>query len=439
MNDATTRAQARRVELILERVASLPTLSTVAQKLLTAGSHDEIDIQELARLIEADPSLTGKVLSMCRSADKGLGDKITSVQRAITLLGLDAVTSAVLSVEVFEILSKAQGASGRVEFDAVGHWRHAIAVAAGAELIMRSEVPRGTDKHAKPETAFVAGLLHSIGRIALEIVLPDAYSKVLRVAAQRGEDSAKLERDIIGIDHAAAGKKLAEHWGLPKMFRDCVWMHGQPIPSLPNVPHRELITVVGVARSLAKRLNLGWSGDFGPPPDVHELALAAGFDPDRIEQGAVALVGVIAERSTVLGLSETSGPELMIESVLRANARLAQLNQSFAGRSAHGEQQRKTLKALTAFHEACAGRGLTAVLSAAACSARSVVGGVFAGAVIQTGGNEPWQALRFDSHGGLLGSAVEPGPELAGGEIVRLVDVITDDRATADRRRAVLP
>ena len=65
-------ADKQRVELILERIDQLPTLSTIAQKLLDTASNDDVDIAELASLIESDPSQTGKVLSLCRRSDRGL-------------------------------------------------------------------------------------------------------------------------------------------------------------------------------------------------------------------------------------------------------------------------------------------------------------------------------------------------------------------------------
>ncbi|MEO1534506.1 MAG: HDOD domain-containing protein [Planctomycetota bacterium] len=364
------QARARHVEMIIERLGMLPTLSAVAQKVLSAGSHDEVDISELTRLIEADPSLTGKVLSMCRRADTGLGDKITSVNRAITLLGLDAVISAMLSIEVFDLLSREQDASNSGGFDGPGHWRHAIAVASASEMI--AQVNKTHD--VKPETAFVAGLLHSIGRVALQITLPDAYARVLRVAESRGVDSAPLERELIGMDHHAAGKHLAEHWGLPRSLSDCVWLHAHPVISLPKTPHRGLVSIVAVARALCRRLNLGWSGDYGPGPDVHELAVAAELDPVALDGLTLNLAEQVADRSSTLGLDDVTGTELMLESVLRANSRLAEMNRQLSKRSTHGEQQRRVLKAIGDFGEQCGGSRLTDVMAGVAASARALMG-----------------------------------------------------------------
>lgn len=410
MTTPTGQARARHVEMILERLTSLPTLSAVAQKVLNAGSHDEVDIAELSHLIESDPSLTGKVLSMCRRADRGLGDKITSVNRAITLLGLDAVTSAMLSIEVFDLLSSEQTASNKGGFDAAGHWRHSIAVASAAELIASAH----KDRETKPETAFVAGLLHSIGRVALQIALPDAYARVLRVAESRGVDSAPLERELIGIDHHAAGKHLAEHWGLPRELSDCVWLHAHPVVSLPKSPHRTLIATVSVARALCRRLNLGWSGDYGPAPDAREMAIAAELDPTIIDGLTLNLAEQVASRSKTLGLDELSGPELMLESVLRANGRLAELNRNLAKRSAHGEQQRRVLQILGDFCESTAGRPLTEVMRGVASTARELLGGTMSMIVAQADRGSTWQAVSVTESGIVLESAAADSPLITG-------------------------
>lgn len=105
MQSAQPNGGSQKVELILERIDQLPTLSPIAQKLLDAATSDDVDIAELAGLIETDPSLTGKVLSLCRRSDRGVSETVTSVHHAITLVGLEAIQSAVLSVEVYQLLS----------------------------------------------------------------------------------------------------------------------------------------------------------------------------------------------------------------------------------------------------------------------------------------------------------------------------------------------
>ena len=169
------------IEVILQSVDSLPTLTPVATRVLSIGSSDRADFAELTRLIEADPALTSKILGLCRRAALGLGDRITTVKRALVMLGFDAVRAAVLSVSVYDLLSGEAAerdsqlaaeigtAPGRA-FDRVGFWMYSVGVASAAELLAD-----GNRKlHVKPDEAFVAGLVHGLGKPILDLLLPRA-------------------------------------------------------------------------------------------------------------------------------------------------------------------------------------------------------------------------------------------------------------------------
>ena len=83
----------RQVELILERVDTLPTLSPVAARLLKLGSSDQVDIADVIKIIETDPAMSTRIIGLCRRADRGLGDRVTTVKRAVLMLGLEPVRS----------------------------------------------------------------------------------------------------------------------------------------------------------------------------------------------------------------------------------------------------------------------------------------------------------------------------------------------------------
>ncbi|HVZ94281.1 MAG TPA: HDOD domain-containing protein, partial [Phycisphaerales bacterium] len=90
-------ASMSRLELILQQIDSLPTLSSVATRVLALSGSSESDVREIVRLIESDPALTVKLLSLCRRAERGLGGSITTVERAVVMRGMDAVRAAMLS------------------------------------------------------------------------------------------------------------------------------------------------------------------------------------------------------------------------------------------------------------------------------------------------------------------------------------------------------
>ena len=138
--------RADQIEMILAQVDNLPTLSTIATRLLEIGNVEDADLDQLVEVIETDPALSARLLGLCRRADKGLGDRITTVRRAVVMLGLEAVQAAALSIAVFELMEQVapnlddeiaagSGNETSVEFDREGFWRHSIAVGSASELI----------------------------------------------------------------------------------------------------------------------------------------------------------------------------------------------------------------------------------------------------------------------------------------------------------------
>ncbi|TVQ31106.1 MAG: HDOD domain-containing protein [Phycisphaeraceae bacterium] len=348
----------QRVELILQQIESLPTLSPIAQRLLRLSSSENADIREIVALVEADAALTGRLLAMCRRVSTGLGDSITTVERAVVMLGFEAVRSALLSVHLHDLLSgkgidevdgaESAGAGSASTIDRRGLWRHSLAVACAAELIAEHARPKLAT--VKPDEAFVCGLLHDLGKHALDAVIPKTYACVAQIADHRQVGIAEVERSVIGVDHHGAGKRLGEHWGLPHALLDVIWLHGQSRELLPELQHWRLIGVVSIADAMARQLHLGWSGNCAPLPDVEKLCAEWEIDPGAIERIQQQLHERVAARTRDLGLDELQDADLAIESVLEANRRLGSLNTALQERSRLAAQQARALEAVVAFH-----------------------------------------------------------------------------------------
>lgn len=404
----------RQVELVLHQVDTLPTLSPVATRLLSIGSPEDADLDEVVTLIESDPALTSKILSLCRRADRGLGQSVSTVRKAVIMLGLEAVQGAVLSVCVYELLDQA----GReldekdprpIAFDRCGFWKHSVAVACAADLIASAHPHHGV----RPEEAFVAGLLHDVGKLVMELVLPHAYAKVIELSEHRQCDSAGVERSLVGIDHHTAGKRVAEKWRLPTELQDVMWLHSQPLASVPGeLAHRNVIGVVTVAKALCRTLHLGWAGDFGRVPELPELCAEVGLDYSVVHEIAPRLHEAVTDRCAVLGIDDETSPELLMRSIAQANRQLGRINAILEQRSRTSRTQELVLDAIEFFHaSAYAGESVFDVLSEIARSAGRILGDGFFGVVFQPAPEDAWHVLQFSGDGRLLRSQlVEPPP-----------------------------
>lgn len=343
----------RRVRLLLEQIDALPALSPVVARLLTVTADDEADIRQIVSLIESDVAMTSRVLTMCRRADLGVRDQIVSVERAVVLLGIDALRHALLCAEIFEKLTEAgdrvalavELAEEAPALDMKGLWRHSLAAACAAQ-----QVAQRIDPPVKPAEAFLAGLLHDLGKWALALVLPRTFAKLARAAQQRQCDLAPLERSVVGVDHFTAGKRLAERWGLPAFVRDAIWLHGQPAAARPSGTHEAVVAVVGAADVLARRACIGWSGDESPPPSHNVLAEGLQLDAGALRRIQGALHAEVARRAWAIGLEETAERDLLQESLERATAKLEQTHRLAAkARLQAADSVDRSRRALDAF------------------------------------------------------------------------------------------
>ena len=290
----------RRTELVLREIDQLPTLPAVATKLLELGARDDVQVREIVQVIESDPALTTRLLALCRRAAYRTRHPVTTVEMAVVLLGVEAVRSLVLSVEVFDWASRAsdamhrEGAIGegtargrastkpgsspapaesKPAFSRVGFWQHSIAVACACDLIAR-EHPE-FDLH--PEECFVCGLIHDLGKVALDLVLPRAYARVVELAETRQGNIADIERPICGLNHLAAGRSLAQRWGLPPLLAEAMSEHHIPPVDQPDGPHKRTLSVVHIADALCRKLSLGWSGNHSMATTEQDLCEQAGL------------------------------------------------------------------------------------------------------------------------------------------------------------------
>ncbi len=340
----------RRIELILQQLQQLPTLPAVALKVLEVTQDEGSSAKEVVELISADPVLTARILQLVHRADSGVRGEVNTVERAVVLLGFDAVRSGVLAVSVFQSFSGDKQA-GSPHFKREEFWTHCIAVACCAELLAEAIANgrRGSDT-VSPQEAFVCGLLHDVGKVALDVALPKSYDKVIEAADLLRGNIADVERTVVGLDHMVVGKRLAEQWKLPATLRDCIWLHGQSPEALPSsVRNPLLVNLITLADLIVREHHIGYSGNYTFPVPRTALINAVGVSEDVVRDVQQRLIAHVEPRAKALGLGEARSAELYQSALEQANRELGRVGDQLAAKNRRLQIRAKFFDALAQF------------------------------------------------------------------------------------------
>jgi diguanylate cyclase (GGDEF)-like protein len=206
------------INTISEKIEKLPTLPGIAIKLIEAVGKNEPDINEISRIISTDAALATKIIKLVNSSFYGFASKITTVEHAIKMLGLNTVKSLALS---FSLMTEFSGAKAK-GINYSKFWKDSLVGAISAKLLAE-KVQRSFSADA-----FFMGLLQNIGSLLLAFNLPDQYHLVISAAEKDGGGWHGAEDQIFGFNHMELGEYLANTWGMPEYFYIPIGYHHCP-------------------------------------------------------------------------------------------------------------------------------------------------------------------------------------------------------------------
>jgi len=206
---------------IVSRLDTVPSLPDLYVSLTEALSDSDVTVTKIADIVQRDMGMTTKVLQLVNSAFFGLPSQVSSPHHAVSLLGIDNIRAAVLSVHVFSQLEGGHNPS------VTDLWPRSLRVAAFARAITRAEKA----SQRSEDDAFAAGLLHDIGRLVLASSCGAEYLAALDGARGGKITLAQAEFQSFGCTHAEIGAYLLGLWGLPASVVQAVAWHHTPARS----------------------------------------------------------------------------------------------------------------------------------------------------------------------------------------------------------------
>jgi len=223
---------------------NLPTLPHILIKLIRACSDENISLEEISSIIEKDPSLSGKILRLVNSVYYGLPRKVSTIKQAVGFLGTNTTKNTAISASVLRAFDRT---AGNAILNLKLFWWHSLRCAVTARLLALKVRYHG------PEEAFLAGLLHDIGRLVLWVNFKEEYTALLRQHANRPD--LLLAGEIrLGLSHCEVGAWLLQRWNLQSFVSDAVLYHHEPIERIMGA--FSLVKIIFAANILSQGPNI---------------------------------------------------------------------------------------------------------------------------------------------------------------------------------------
>jgi putative nucleotidyltransferase with HDIG domain len=247
---------AKQIELRIAGAPCLPSLGTIEAALKELLSADQRYTSQIAEIIRRDPSLTARILHLVNSVYYGLSSPMRTIEEAVFFLGVRQVRQLAMMTPVVEELQK-MADNRRLQWKQF--WRHCIATAMMTYEIIDQVQP------CEGETAYLAGLLHDVGKIVMGAVFPEHFDEIYDRRAREPRELVLRERQVLGVDHCELGALYLGRQRVPDMFVEVARFHHRPEAA---IHHASTAAAVQVADMLVRFTNIGDSGN--PMPVENE-------------------------------------------------------------------------------------------------------------------------------------------------------------------------
>jgi putative nucleotidyltransferase with HDIG domain len=241
-NSSSPPPYSKKIKQILGQIDRLKPLPATSRKIMRIVENPQATADQVIRVIKTDQALAADVIRMANSASLGYRVPCNSIETGVVRIGFKRVRA--LALRSFASGPLTQRLNGyRMKEKSL--WQHSLETAVYSEYIAREIA------YSDPEDAYVAGLLHDIGKLLLDQYVLGDYQKITRKMAEEKKPLWMIEEELFGIDHAVIGGMMVEKWKLPSKLAEGIRFHHMPTLAKK---HQVLVTAVHVANGLTSAL-----------------------------------------------------------------------------------------------------------------------------------------------------------------------------------------
>jgi len=211
----------------VEEITTLPSLPAIAHQIIALTDNDLLSVNKLDRIIENDPAISAKILSVANSAFYGFHTPVKTLKNAIMRIGFNSVRNIAIGIAIMTVLHD-ENRQSIPDYERI--FNHSVAVGFIASLLSKRT------KNGITDEIVISGILHDIGLLILSRHFPERYRDVMNIF-EEGKSLSDAEKEVFDFSHCEIGNWLAGKWGLPDTVTDTILYHHNPSQAVKNMVH----------------------------------------------------------------------------------------------------------------------------------------------------------------------------------------------------------
>lgn len=273
------------IDEFFEQLQTMPMLPKVVQEVTQLLNADDVDVKALADKINHDQVLSARVLRMANSAYFGCSRSVSTIEDAVSLVGLAKLKTLVIASGVTSTFTSVPG------LDLDLFWQHSLITASVARQISE-------ELDLDADTAYLSALMHTVGQLPIHMIFPAAGALIEESCKGRSVlERSSVEHTILGMDHNQVGEKLAERWNFPEDISRVIRYYTEPL----NEQACALAPVVYAAAHIAFDLEAGKEADYIAETLNPDVATQLGYlDLPALAESIDSYRGCVAEARSYL-------------------------------------------------------------------------------------------------------------------------------------------
>jgi len=235
-----------KLQNIIRTTRDLPAMPQVASKVLELSSDPNTSADQLQQVISDDQAMTGRILKIANSAMYSCSRKVKTLTEAIVMLGFNSIRSLVVTSAARNLYNTRKVTTGLKERLL---WEHSVGAAFACRLLVQERIPK------LAEEAFLAGLMHDIGKLVLNLRVPEQFDEIVQLVYNDNRSFHLTEKEILGFNHAEVGARLVNKWNLSPVLEDTILNHHNPEAMTIDNP---LLLYLDLGNKVCHKLGVGF-------------------------------------------------------------------------------------------------------------------------------------------------------------------------------------